>query len=876
MRNGILILAAAVATTALGATACSGSSEEVTGVRADRIVARPAARLFLTDAVMTRLKARAAAGDAGWTALKSQCDGWANGTMNPPSGNAYPNFPDVGPGYQGEDYLPAVFGLGLCYRVTADTNPTAAQSYGAAGDRLIAAMATPAGSGGQDPATDSGYGIRNFGVGLAFGYDWLYPALSAGTRSAAISTLNTWIDWYDTNGFSHDQPIGNYFAGYVFAKTAASIATEGDNPNATTYWSDVQNHLYAQLVKPAFQKSMAGGGWPEGWEYGPRAVRSVAEMIWAVQTGKGVDWSADIPQVRDQANYVSYFAWPSLNHMDDQGTVRAGTSMKPSAQLATGLASILDYMGDPAAATAKGFANDVLATSGDDRQGWQKFLYGDTANGAAGYTSRPLSYQATGPGHVAMRSSWDKTATLGVLASGTYIDAPDSGEQGFNEGSLTVVSGDDPILVNATGWIPQVAGSSGEDFVYNDVWGTKERKLYNTFLVSNASNPYSPGQGGMSPTDATTHVERYDEQGGFVRARAANVEQMYKNGAVTQFTRDVVMVRPGTFVVYDRTSVASGGSDQWMAFHVPSAPVPGTTADATQHRLDVQKNGATIGSVRTLLPKDARIATTSLPGGVTAIESHASSGNAQEDWLTTISATNTVAEETRLSAADGNVLDGGSLVGVHVQGARNQVVLFNSDHSGNGTTTTAHYTVNQTADADHVLVDMAPSASGYSVTATASGSSITVTVAPGGTFQLTPGGSLAFSVSATGSVAGAPVQAAPPPSSGTGSTGTGSTGTGSTGTGSTGSTGTGSTGTGSTGSGSASQPTSGTIGGLNDQQPTATITGTTGTGSTGTGTGTGSTGGTDTNGGGNTVRMPNDVGTAASRAWRELLMKLGI
>jgi len=39
----------------------------------------------------------------------------------------------------------------------------------------------------------------------------------------------------------------------------------------------------------------------------------------------------------------------------------------------------------------------------------------------------------------------------------------------------------------------------------------------------------------------------------------------------------------------------------------------------------------------------------------------------------------------RLSAADGNVLSG-SMVGVHLTGARNQVVLFNADHAGLATT----------------------------------------------------------------------------------------------------------------------------------------------------------------------------------------------
>ncbi len=77
--------------------------------------ARPQARLILTGATLSRLKARASAGDSTWAALKQQCDGYATGTMYAPNGSAYTDFPNVRAGYQGEDYVPAIRALGLCY-----------------------------------------------------------------------------------------------------------------------------------------------------------------------------------------------------------------------------------------------------------------------------------------------------------------------------------------------------------------------------------------------------------------------------------------------------------------------------------------------------------------------------------------------------------------------------------------------------------------------------------------------------------------------------------------------------------------------------------------------------------------------------------------
>ena len=90
---------------------------------------------------------------------------------------------------------------------------------------------------------------------------------------------------------------------------------------------------------------MTGGGWPEGWGYGPRAVLGVAELLWAVKTAKGLDWGTELPQARDQAQYLTHFAWPSLLRMDDHGTVRSGNALKPSTALVSGLATILQRFG---------------------------------------------------------------------------------------------------------------------------------------------------------------------------------------------------------------------------------------------------------------------------------------------------------------------------------------------------------------------------------------------------------------------------------------------------------------------------------------------------------------------------------------------------
>jgi len=106
---------------------CSDNAQNAQAAPA--VIARPATRIFLTSTLLQRLKTRASSGDTAWTALKQKCDALSTATMNPPSGDAYPNGGNVGQGYQGEEYLPPLMSLGLCYRASADGS-SAQQSYG--------------------------------------------------------------------------------------------------------------------------------------------------------------------------------------------------------------------------------------------------------------------------------------------------------------------------------------------------------------------------------------------------------------------------------------------------------------------------------------------------------------------------------------------------------------------------------------------------------------------------------------------------------------------------------------------------------------------------------------------------------------------------
>ena len=107
-------------------SACSGAGDPADGTGTGRTGARGAPG---SAADLVGILAPAAASNARLRAmprgreLKKRCDDYATGTIYPPNGNAYPNYPNVGQGYQGEEYLPVIRALGLCYRTERAMRP---------------------------------------------------------------------------------------------------------------------------------------------------------------------------------------------------------------------------------------------------------------------------------------------------------------------------------------------------------------------------------------------------------------------------------------------------------------------------------------------------------------------------------------------------------------------------------------------------------------------------------------------------------------------------------------------------------------------------------------------------------------------------------
>jgi hypothetical protein len=578
-------------------------------------------RIWLDAATLTSLRQKAQAGSPQWTALRNTCNSYIPGTVQYPDGNDYPNLPNIGEGYQGSDYFDPLLNTALCYQIGFGIGDLNTSDWGAKGADILEKMSNPAHVPPYN--RDDGYGIRFFGVGMAVGYDWLYNVLSPSLRSPQVyGQLNNWISFFDTGGFGHGHPHGNYFAGYYAAKAYAGIATEGDNASAATLWNDFLSRLHrggpgslvAETgshtgVQAYYNSFLGGGGWSEGWGYGPVANVNMVLPSLAAKTAKAIDLVQDpakpFSYPLDTGLHLIHFTWPSRRYMDDRDTLHTNGNdptqsfpARPSTTLFTTTAGLLGRWSNSLAPQYHLYAREVRAQVGLPAP-WTDFLFWDDAASEAAYTTLARSFFARGLNTAAMRSDWGTSAVWGSFRATGYVDYDYAGEQDFDAGALAIVRGATPFLVNknflAMTWPGTVNDESAS---YNEIWGSgTPRRIYNTFYNGTVGGQVGP------PVDEspipTTNISRYEDRNGYVLVRGSGLQDTYRStSGVTSWTRDVVYLRPSLFVTYDRTVVTSTTGDQHMNWHFVPTPASVTAPSSGARRYDV--TSASAGFVGTM------------------------------------------------------------------------------------------------------------------------------------------------------------------------------------------------------------------------------------------------------------------------------------
>ena len=758
----------------------------------------PHPRLILDGPTLSGLRTRAQANSPQWQALKSYCDSFIGGTVNYPDGATYPNPPDIGQGYEGDGYWAPLMSEGLCYQVMKGIDSTAAAPYGAKAADIAAKLSVlfPA-THGEDPCTDNGYVMRFYGVGMGILYDWAYDALTPSQRTQIYTTANSWLNTWETNScssFEYVHPQSNYFAGYFHAKTAIALATAGDNPSAPALWTDWNSAQYNTAptnpphlgVQPYYASHLVGGGWPEGFgNYGPLATLNMSLPAREVQTATGTDLVHAVKPYTypiDAADYLMHFTWPSMNYIDDRDTNHAnGDPTQPppgtaSTQMFMQVLGNLRYWNAPHANVFQQYTNQVIASATGDADAWAVFLFFDPNGTTAPVDTLPRAYLATGMNAVAARSDWSSGASWMSFRAGPYINNPNQGEEGYDQGSLAIVRGSTPLLVNGSGWIVhEPNGNNDENSLYNDLYGNFDgsvysgnRTIYNIFYARQMNGAAVATQYGQvsnttEDNNVQTKVAAFEDGDSYVYTLATHLQDMYRldgsgNPLVADWSREILYLRPNRFVVYDRTQSGPAVNDQYLAFGFPANPAP-ATAPSEETRYDITYNSTYVGAMTTVLPAGAGTSVipmypandstpASNPVKVWQVQVRPPNTAATQKWLNVFD-TSTVATSVAHASAIG--VTSGTAIGSWLAGSGgNQAVLFNSGAASTTISGTIAYTTPKAA-ATHFITELQAN-SGYSIAVAVNASNFAVSVTPGGPWPTSNSGVLTFTVSATGVV----------------------------------------------------------------------------------------------------------------------------
>jgi hypothetical protein len=532
-------------------------------------------RILLTADRLAAVRGLRDAGAPSWRALQEHCDEVARTRIDA--------------SYEAWDWANAALDLALCSQVTKRPD------YARAGVEYLRALLDDGEkvgdhAGGDDIVHhDDGYGIRTRGCFGAIAYDWLHdaPTMTPELRKHAIDRFVTWTRWYGQDGYSHDQPISNYYVGYFGAVAFGGIAAQGDDPRAADLLRRAQHMFDAEIV-PAYTRKLAGGDFPEGWQYGDMVGAVLAIFADAESPRGGHSALEELPWLRQTVTYRAHALLPDGKHMLDTGD----WSDKPAVAPPHTLLALTTVLPASDAAERQARALSQLAADPHEEWNWLVTLADDPSRIASDPRVGESAYLSRGTGTMTARTDWSPRAVWTSMTSGP----PLADHQHLDAGHFEIVRGNDALVVDSGGY------------------GAFSSLSHNVIAVDDGkeNDPYSPSQGTWG---TSTDIARWEEERGWSYGLADYASAYDPEGypsdttrrSVRRAERDLLFSRTpvsgapesARVVVFDRISLNRPSYHVTFLLHggtVPRVEGPGLL------RIEV---GKSIALAETLLPADA-------------------------------------------------------------------------------------------------------------------------------------------------------------------------------------------------------------------------------------------------------------------------------
>ncbi|MGH7272230.1 MAG: hypothetical protein ACREJ3_17510, partial [Polyangiaceae bacterium] len=374
---------------------------------------------------------------------------------------------------------------------------------------------------------DDGYSIRTRGCFGAIAYDWLHdaPGMTPALREHAIARFLAWSEWFAKSGYNRDQPIANYYIGWFGAVAFAGLAARGDDPRISDFYAKAEE-MYEREIVPAYARKLAGGDFPEGWQYGDM-VGAVLAIFADARSRDGSMRSAfdDLPWLRQIVAFRAHALWPDGKHTMDTGDWSAKPAVAPAHALLA--LSLVLPQADPAGKEARALAR--LAADPAEEWHWLAALSDDPSRSSDDPRhDEPRSFLSRGTATLTARTDWSRAGVwFGITSAPSLSD-----HQHLDAGHFEIVRGSDALIIDAGGY------------------GSYSSLSHNVIAVDDGkeNDTYSPNQATWS--DAA-EISRHEDDGPFVYALADYASAYNPAGyptdhparSVTRAEREVIFSR---------------------------------------------------------------------------------------------------------------------------------------------------------------------------------------------------------------------------------------------------------------------------------------------------------------------------------------------
>jgi hypothetical protein len=442
-------------------------------------------------------------------------------------------------------------------------------------------------------------------------YDLCYEYWTPDERTAFHEYVNKTVD---ANVDSETHVFHNGWYGYKWWGIGlAAYATYYENDRAPGILRELDRE-YRTRAAPALELAGAGGGWAEGY-YIHYFLYQWLFFCEAARYCEGIDYYALAPSFYRQRAIAGMFEmYPGIGEYDSRRPIPMGDGGgrrfggDRDQELSSRRMLVNFYRDDPAHQAVHTF-NETTPTSSVGVYAYKDFLWRDATVPKGSLEDFKLSHISPGAGYVYARSSWDEDATYFFFKCGDRFTA----HQHLDVGHFLIYKHE------------ELAGDGG----HYESFGSKHDVNYHlrtiahsTMLIHDPTETW-PGiragdvtsnDGGQAHNwphhngavvDAAEWVQdralydiadmlAFEDQGSYLYV-AGDCTRAYTPKKLEYFTRQIVYIRPGTFVIFDRVkSTRPDFKKTWLL----QAMKPPTTAGTNL----VVTNGSGRLHIQTLLP----------------------------------------------------------------------------------------------------------------------------------------------------------------------------------------------------------------------------------------------------------------------------------